>query len=222
MFTLLQGLYEEATHVPERRVVVLGCAGAGKTGILEALKLTCATKSTGPLAGIGLGLTSPAPDAPIVSTERFRALLPTVGLNVAKLYTGQERLLVWDLGGAKSLRPIWRRYVADAEALIWVVDAAAEPDNMEDSRVTLRALLKEKPLATAPLLVFANKQDLINARDPVKTSLALDLLSDAELRPQCVQPCSVVTGVGIREGLDWLVDRLRHPEGIIKTSIKTT
>lgn len=219
---MLQGLYEEATHLPERRVVLLGAEGTGKSAILEALKLCCNENSSSSLVSWSWGSPTTGVELPRVPTERREALVPTVGLNVAKLCTGQERLLVWDLGGAKALRSIWRRYVADAEALIWVVDAAADAEMTDDSRLTLKTLLKEEPLASAPLLVFANKQDLKQARDPVKTSMALDLLSDAELRPQCVQPCSVVTGEGIREGLEWLVDRLRHPEGIIKTSIKSS
>jgi small GTP-binding protein len=208
MFTLLRGFYDEVTHVPERRVVLLGVEGAGKTALLECLKSYYAA-----------GGTSASARLPALSAARLAAIAPTVGLNVARLPTGGESVLVWDLGGAAALRPIWRRYVADAEALIWVVDATAECAAVSDARNCLRALLKEPSLAHAPLLVFATKQDLPGAMDPVKTSLALDLLSDAELRPQCVQPCSARTGAGVCDGMDWLVDRLRHG-GIIKTSIK--
>lgn len=210
MFTLLQGFYQEATHVPERRVVLLGTEGAGKTAILECLKLLF------PKGGVGSGPSA----SPALAESKLTGLSSTVGLNVARLSSGQENLLVWDLGGAKALRPIWRRYVADAEALIWVVDASAEPVVLDDSRDSLHNLLKEPSLKNSPLLVYATKQDKSNAMDPVKASLALDLLSDAELRPQCVQPCSATTGSGIRDGIEWLIDRLRHPSDEVKTSIK--
>jgi GTPase SAR1 family protein len=211
MFALLRGFYDEVTHVPERRVVLLGVESAGKTAILECLKLFFVAHGGTASKHIGL---------PALPSSKLSGLSPTVGLNVARLPTGQENLLIWDLGGAKALRPIWQRYVADAEALIWVVDAASEADALDDSRDCLRGLLQEPSLLRAPLLVFASKQDLPDAMDPVKTSLALDLLSDAELRPQCVQPCSAKTGAGVCEGIDWLVDRIRHPESNIKTSIK--
>lgn len=210
MFTLLQGFYQEATHVPERRVVLLGTEGAGKTAILECLKLLF------PKGGVASGPSDP----PALAESKLKGLSSTVGLNVARLPSGQENLLVWDLGGAKALRPIWRRYVADAEALIFVVDASAESHALEDSRDCLCNLLKEPSLQRSPLLVYAAKQDKPDAMDPVKTSLALDLLSDAELRPQCVQPCSANTGSGILEGIEWLIDRLRHPSDEVKTSIK--
>lgn len=210
MFTLLQGFYREATYVPERRVVLLGTQGAGKTAILECLKLVF----------LKAGGSSGPPPLPALAESKLSRLSSTVGLNVARLATGQETLLVWDLGGAKALRPIWRRYVADAEALIWVVDASAEQLALDDSRECLSNLLSEPSLKHSPLLVFAAKQDKSNAMDPVKTSLALDLLSDAELRPQCVQPCSANTGSGILEGIEWLIDRLRHPSHEVKTSIK--
>lgn len=209
MFTLLQGFYNEATHIPERRVVLLGAEGAGKTAILECLKLLFSRNG-------GSGPSS----SPALAESKLARLSSTVGLNVARLPTGQEKLLIWDLGGAKALRAIWRRYVADAEALIWVVDATSEPVALDDARDCLRNLLKESSLIRAPLLVYSAKQDKEDAMDPVKTSLALDLLSDAELRPQCVQPCSAKTGSGISEGIEWLVDRLRHPNDDVKTSIK--
>lgn len=211
MFSLLQGFYDEATYVPERRVVLLGVGGAGKSALLECMKKLCTDWGK-----------SDTSEPPALPAQRLSSLAPTVGLNVAKLETGNERLLVWDLGGAAQLRSIWRRYVEDAEALVFVVDATAAEDVMADARDSLRGLLKSESLVHAPLLVFANKQDLENAIDPVKTSLALDLLSDAEMRPQCVQPCSAATGSGIREGLEWLVHRLRYPAETIKTSIKGT
>jgi small GTP-binding protein len=219
MFTLLRGFYDEVTYVPERRVVMLGTLSAGKTALLECLKLhfpstPTTTASTGKVGRPPDGVPGP----PRLSADKLASIKPTVGLNVAKLSTGAERFLVWDLGGAKPLRPIWARYIADAEALIWVVDAS-DPTSFEESRTCLRELLDRPPLSHAPLLVYATKQDVHGALDPVRTSLALDILFDAELRPQCVHPTSAVTGIGVHEGLDWLIHRLRNPAGEIKTTI---
>jgi small GTP-binding protein len=235
MFSLLRGFYEDVTFVPERRVVLLGVGSAGKTTLLECLKLhfptTAAAKAAATKAmteankskAVAMSAKAGASTESItialrLTNEKIASIAPTVGLNVAKLSTGPENLLVWDLGGTKALRPIWARYVADAEALIWVVDAS-DPQSMNESRTCLRELLDDTPLSNAPLLVYANKQDAGDVLDAVKTSLALDILSDAEFRPQCVQAASAVTGVGIREGLDWLLYRLRNPTGNIKTSI---
>lgn len=188
MFSLVQGFYEEFTYLPERKIALLGLESAGKSSILEWMKVLYAEKS------------SEAPSKP----SSLKRIHPTVGLNVAKLRATNERLLVWDLGGAKALRSIWDRYVEDAEALIWVVDSA-DSEKMKESSEVLRSLVALPNLTHSPLLVFANKQDLDAAVDPVKISLALDLLTDAEKRPQCVQPSSAETGRGIAEGMEWLL-----------------
>lgn len=194
MFSLVNGIYEELTFIPERKVALLGVESAGKSSILEWLKVY---------------LTKDArPNAVVPKPSSLDKMNPTVGLNVAKLRTAGEKLLVWDLGGAKALRSIWERYVEEAEAVIWVVDSADE-GKLEDSRDALKELVAQEHLVHSPLLVFANKQDREDAIDPVKISLDLDLLSDAEKRPQCVQPCSAESGEGIREGIQWLMANLQ-------------
>lgn len=220
MFTLLNGFYEELTYVPEHRIAILGIASSGKTCLLEAMKQALPPKSNGrALTDTSIG--GHKESIAKLSEEKISSVTSTVGLNVARLPTGYEKLLVWDLGGAESLRSIWKRYATEAEALIWVVDAS-DPEAMEESRKCLQQVLKHENLTRAPLLVYATKQDAESALDPVKTSLRLDLLSDAEMRPQCVQPASVKTGRGVLEGLQWLVHRLRNPADDVKTSIKGT
>ncbi|CAN8067726.1 unnamed protein product [Agarophyton chilense] len=189
MFSLVHGFYEELTHVPERPVALLGVEASGKSSILEWLKLYY------PPTSRAARVTRPA---------ALSRVVPTVGLNVAKLRFPKLKLLVWDLGGARALRPIWSRYAAEAEAIIWVVDST-DSERMDDSRETLKKLIATPKLKHSPLLVLANKQDLAGAMDAVKVSLALDLLSDAENRPQCVQPCSAESGEGLRDGMEWLV-----------------
>lgn len=189
MFSLVQGFYEELTYVPERPVALLGVEDSGKSSILEWLKLYFPSTR------------KPKVERP----SSLQKITPTVGLNVAKLRLQNERLLVWDLGGARALRPIWERYIDEAQAVIWVVDST-DNERMVESRDALKKLISSRPhLKHSPLLVFANKQDLENAMDPVKVSLALDMLSDAENRPQCVQPCSAETGDGLKDGIEWLV-----------------
>lgn len=206
MFSLAQGFYKELTYVPERRIVMLGVDSAGKSSILEWIRLMPSTMNT----------TWPPSNTPPPNLEK---MMPTVGLNVFNLRLRNETLLIWDLGGAKKLRPIWDPYVAQAEAVIWVVDAS-DATRLHESAQCLRTIMEKPHLTNSPLLVFANKQDVHGTLDAVKTSLALDLLSDAEKRAQCVQPTSAITGRGIRDGIEWIAERLRNPTGEVKTSIK--
>jgi len=90
-----------------------------------------------------------------------------------------------DVGGQRTLRPYWRNYFEQTDALVWVIDSS-DKMRMCDCRDELRSLLTEdvrvlhplltlwlfshqliliitpprQRLAGASLLVFANKQDL--------------------------------------------------------------
>lgn len=180
--------------MPERKVALLGLESGGKSSILEWLKAFLSKHAS--------------PNALVPRPRLLEKMKPTIGLNVAKLRVAGENVMLWDLGGTKALRSIWERYVEDAEAIIWVVDSCDE-GRLEDSREALKKLVARPHLTNSPLLVYANKQDTAAAIDPVKISLALDLISDAEKRSQCVQPCSADSGEGIREGIDWLMSSLQ-------------
>lgn len=85
------------------------------------------------------------------------------------------------MGGQRTLRPYWRNYFEQTDAIVWVVDSA-DRMRMQDCKEELRGLLSEdvrtyfssrwridltdrtiQRLAGASLLVFANKQDLPGA-----------------------------------------------------------
>ena len=72
------------------------------------------------------------------------------------------KLAIWDLGGQKVLREYWSNYFENTGVLIYVIDAADEP-RLEESGNELRNLLKEAELKDVPVLIFANKQDLVHA-----------------------------------------------------------
>lgn len=68
-------------------------------------------------------------------------------------------LNVWDVGGQRTLRPYWRNYFEQTDAIVWVVDSS-DRLRLEDCRLELHSLLLEDRLAGASLLVFVNKQDI--------------------------------------------------------------
>jgi len=117
----------------EARLLVLGLDNSGKTTILKKL-----------------------------SDEDISQIQPTQGFNIKSLMHDGFKLNVWDIGGQKSIRPYWRNYYDQTDALIYVIDSA-DRRRMEETGVELQQLLDEEKLSSVPLLVMANKQDLINA-----------------------------------------------------------
>ena len=70
---------------------------------------------------------------------------------------------MWDIGGQKTIRPYWRNYYENTELLIYVVDAS-DRKRTDEAGFELDEILGEEKLATVPLLVFANKADLLQVR----------------------------------------------------------
>ena len=99
-------------------------------------------------------------DEPITTT-------PTIGFNVETMQYKNIKFQVWDLGGQTSIRPYWRCYYPNTDAIIFVVDSA-DTDRLKTARTELMGMLEEEELAGATLLIFANKQDLLNAQSATK------------------------------------------------------
>lgn len=76
--------------------------------------------------------------------------------------SGNFKFNVWDLGGQKAIRAHWRNYFEKLDCIIFVVDSS-DRVRMDETGEELQKLLEEDKLAGVPILIFANKQDLINA-----------------------------------------------------------
>jgi len=68
-------------------------------------------------------------------------------------------------------------------------------------------MLDEEELKDTALLVFANKQDMEGAMSVMDVSNALGL-SLLKNRTWTIFKCSAVTGEGLTEGMDWLVNTI--------------
>ena len=86
---------------------------------------------------------------------------------------------MWDLGGQKAIRTHWSNYFDKLDCLIFVVDSS-DRMRMDETGEELQKLLEEDKLAGVPILVYANKQDLINAlpADEIEEMLCLNKITD--------------------------------------------
>ncbi|KAF8211658.1 ADP-ribosylation factor family-domain-containing protein [Mycena galopus ATCC 62051] len=158
----------------EMRILFLGLDNAGKTTILKKL-----------------------------NGEDILSVSPTLGFNIKTFAHGNYTLNIWDVGGQRTLRPYWRNYFEQTDALVWVVDSG-DRMRMKDCKEELHSLLLEDRLAGASLLVFANKQDLQGSMTDVEIRDALDLRS-IKSHHWKIWSCSAVTGENLVTGLDWVV-----------------
>jgi len=157
----------------EMRILMVGLDAAGKTTILYKLKL-----------------------GEVVTT------IPTIGFNVETVEYKNISFTVWDVGGQDKIRPLWRHYYQNTQALIFVVDSN-DRDRIEDAREELAGIMSEDEMRHAVLLVFANKQDLPMAMPAAEVTERLGLHS-LKNRQWFIQSACATTGDGLYEGLDWL------------------
>jgi len=162
----------------ELRILILGLDGAGKTTILYRLQV-----------------------GEVVTT------IPTIGFNVETVTYKNLKFQVWDLGGQTSIRPYWRCYYSNTDAIIYVVDSV-DKDRIGISKQELIAMLEEDELKKAILVVFANKQDIEGAMSASEVSNALGL-SALKNRTWSIFKTSATKGEGLDEAMEWLVDSLK-------------
>jgi ADP-ribosylation factor-like protein 3 len=80
---------------------------------------------------------------------------------------------------------------------------------MEESGIELGRLLRDDKLTNVPLLVLANKQDLLSAVEVDEIVEEFDLTSRLHRgRAWTIQPCSAKTGDGLENGMQWIIDQL--------------
>jgi len=105
------------------------------------------------------------PHIPHTHQQDIKTIAPTQGFNIKSLMQDEFKLNVWDIGGQKSIRPYWRNYFDQTDALVYVIDSA-DRRRVEETGIELAQLLEEEKLSAVPVLIFANKQDLMNAMTP--------------------------------------------------------
>eukprot|EP00112_Aurelia_sp_Birch-Aquarium-sp1_P002362 Seg1260.2 transcript_id=Seg1260.2/GoldUCD/mRNA.D3Y31 product="ADP-ribosylation factor-like protein 1" protein_id=Seg1260.2/GoldUCD/D3Y31 len=178
MGSLFSRIFSGLFGSKETRILILGLDGAGKTTILYRLQV-----------------------GEVVTT------IPTIGFNVETVTYKNLKFQVWDLGGQTSIRPYWRCYYANTDAVIYVVDSQ-DRERIGISKQELVAMLEEEELRKAVLVVLANKQDMEGSMSATDVSNALGL-SALKSRSWSIFKTSATKGEGLDEAMDWLVDALK-------------
>lgn len=132
--------------------------------------------------------------------------IPTIGFNVETVEYKNITFSVWDVGGQDKIRPLWRHYFSNTQAIIFVVDSA-DRERIQEASDELHKMLGEEELRTSIVLVFANKQDLPGALSAAELTDKLGL-QQLHGRSWYMQATCAPKGEGLFEGLDWLANQL--------------
>lgn len=131
MRQFISSLFDKFKKRP-MKILMVWLDGAGKTTILYKLRL-----------------------------GEFIQTIPTIGFNVERNESKNISFTVWDVSGHPHLRKInlWCPHYENAQAIILVVDSS-DTERLDQAAANLNLLLSEPLLEQAPLMVFANKQDI--------------------------------------------------------------
>ncbi|KAK6178018.1 hypothetical protein SNE40_012862 [Patella caerulea] len=134
--------FERIKNIPnpgERRVLILGLDGAGKTRFAR-----CFCKGRRRLG----------------STEET-----TVGFYVNSVTLGEIYLNMWDVGGSANCRGYWKEFVLNLDAICYCVDSS-QPARFDEARRELHTFLKYEQTKGIPLILIATKRDKIDSVSP--------------------------------------------------------
>ena len=137
---------------------------------------------------------------------------PTIGANVEEVRHKNIRFQAWDIGGGDTMRGNWISFFQDVDALIFVVDSS-DTRMIPKAKKELKSALQSESLVGVPLLVFANKQDLRGSLTAAQISTDLDLVS-CNNRDWQIQAASAKRGAGLREGFDWIANKIQQRSSI--------
>ncbi|XP_051473443.1 ADP-ribosylation factor-like protein 3 isoform X3 [Apus apus] len=157
----------KSTPDQEVRILLLGLDNAGKTTLLKQL-----------------------------ASEDISHITPTQGFNIKSVQSQGFKLNVWDIGGQRKIRPYWRNYFENTDILIYVIDSA-DRKRFEETGQELAELLDEEKLSGVPVLIFANKQDLLTAAPASEIAEGLNLHTIRD-RVWQIQSCSALSGEGVQ------------------------
>merc|ERR1719181_2755847 len=177
-------------------------------GLLSLLRNLKKTDQEAKILMLGLDNSGKTTALKKLAGEEIQNITPTQGFNIKSVSVAGFKLNVWDIGGQKHIRPYWKNYYANNDAIIYMVDSA-DKRRSDEAAEELQSLMEEEQLAGVPTLVFANKQDLLNAATAAEVMEFLEMTSEKS-RWVHVQACSAKTGDGLEDGIKILIEQMNQ------------
>ncbi|XP_043645083.1 ADP-ribosylation factor-like protein 6 isoform X2 [Drosophila teissieri] len=145
------------------------------------------------------------------SSEQTSIVVPTVGFMVEQFYTGMSGVSIKaiDMSGATRYRNLWEHQFKNCHGIIYVIDSS---DRMRFVVVKdeLDLVLQHPDLSNriVPILFYGNKMDMEDSLSSVKIAAALRL-ENIKDKPWHICSSSAISGEGLGEGVQWLIQQMR-------------
>ena len=162
-----------------------------------------------PIAIVGLENAGKTTLATRLQTGKYRpTITPTKGLDVETVEIKGNLFQLFDLGGQMTLREMfWQTYVKLSQGIIFVIDSS-DTDKLDQVVEWFWKCLEWN--STAPLLILANKSDLVHlGHDELIEKIKLNrLVEQGTQRPFRVFEVSMKLGTNLDEAIVWFFERM--------------
>lgn len=143
--------------------------------------------------------------------------------NVETLRYKNVNFTTWDVGSRDKIRPLWRHYYSNTQALIFVIDSN-DRERLSEAKDELVKMLGEDELRNVVLTVLANKQDLPGAMsvDEVQKGIEFD---SVQTKIKAIFGTSGINGQGLSNVLEFIANAVTgklEPSEDKSTAIQTT
>ncbi|XP_078088672.1 ADP-ribosylation factor-like protein 13B isoform X2 [Mustelus asterias] len=162
-----------------------------------------------------------------IQGESLEDIAPTVGFSRIDLKQDKFEVTIFDLGGGKRIRGIWKNYYAESFGVVFVVDSS-DVDRIEEAKDIVAEVIRHPRISGKPVLVLANKQDCDGAlaEADIIEYLSLEKLVNENKCLCQIEPCSAALGYGkkldksIRKGLSWLLITIAKDYDVLQERVQ--
>jgi GTP-binding protein SAR1 len=165
------------------KLMLLGLDDSGKTTLLQCLK-----------------------------TGNFVQFEQTKSYHIEDLTIEGIHFQAWDLGGHELARQAWADYFLNANAVVFMVDAA-NAVRFDEASQELSRLLSDENLRNVPFLILGNKTDKLGCVSPDELAHRLRITAQTPENAASVPPgqrpirlfmCSIKQKSGYAQGFRWI------------------
>ena len=164
-----------------------------------------------PIAIVGLENAGKTSFTIRLKTGKFRSsVIPTRGIDIETWEDedGAGYFNLFDLGGHTHFREMfWKTYVQLSNGIIFIIDSSDKGRLKESAKWFWNCIDWNK---TAPLLILANKIDLVPHADipEIMDIFQLSNLSQNPNRPYQIFETSIKTGINLDDAIEWFFQKI--------------
>eukprot|EP01080_Neovahlkampfia_damariscottae_P010497 gene10497-3018_t len=131
----------------------------------------------------------------------------TTPMNLESVQVNNTEIRILDYYAGNKSQILFRHYFSDTDAVIVVIDSS-DPTRFQEVNSVIMKELQQEELSNAVVLFLANKQD---KKGSVMTTNMIDIFKLMTLKQTRwkIMPCASLSGDGLKEGFDWVLEELK-------------